>query len=203
MTSKPTVFVVDDDRSVVEAVVELVELLDLNARSYYSAEDFLEEHEPTGPACLVLDFRMPGMSGLELQKELARTGKTLPVIMITGHGDVSVAVEAMKAGAVDFLEKPFRMRQLSDAIQMAIRLDSDRRHLRQQRKSAHPRFQDLTPAEHELMDLIIAGKTNNMIAQQLGLSTGAVEDRRAGIMKKLGVQSRAALLELTATTESL
>jgi len=201
MNAKPTVFVVDDDPAIVEAVMELVKLIDLDAKSYYSASDFLEAYEPTGPACVVLDIRMPGMSGLELQRELAATGNTLPVIMITGHGDIPMAVEAMKAGALEFLEKPFRMQELCDAVQKAIRLETEKWRRREQRQDADRRLEDLTPAERQVMDLVVAGKTNKMIAEELGLSVRAIEDRRARMMRKLGVKNRAELTELTAAAQ--
>ena len=198
MTPKPTVFVVDDDPAVIDAVTGLVDLIDLDARSYLSADDFLKEYEPTGPACLVLDVRMPGMSGLDLQRALAETGSTLPIIMITGHGEVRMAVEAMKAGAAEFLEKPFRMQELCEAIQAAIRRDSEKWRRLEQRAGADRRFEDLTPPEREVMDLGIAGKTNKMTAEERGLSVRALEDRRARLMKKLEVKNRAELMALAA-----
>lgn len=201
MKPEPNVFVVDDDPAMVEAVMELVDLIDLKGKPYYSADQFLEEFEPTGPACLVLDVRMPGMSGMELQQELAKTGKTLPIVMITGHGDIRMAVEAMKAGATEFLEKPFRSQELCDAIQRAVRSECDNWHRRQQRKNVDCRFEGLTSAEREVMELVVAGKTNKMIAEQLGLSVRAVEDRRARMMKKLRLSNRAELMELVAAAE--
>jgi len=203
MQPKPNVFVVDDDPAMVDAVMELVDLIDLKGKPYYSADRFLEEFEPDGPACLVLDVRMPGMSGMELQQELARTGKTVPIVMITGHGDIRMAVEAMKAGATEFLEKPFRSQELCDAIQRAVRSECETWRRRQQRESVDSRFQGLTSAEREVMELVVAGKTNKMIAEQLGLSVRAIEDRRARMMKKLRVSNRAELMELVAAAESV
>jgi len=168
----------------------------LNVESYTSANDFLAAFQRTGPACLVLDIRMPGMSGLELQRELLRSGNELPTIMITGHGDIRMAVEAMKAGAVEFLEKPFRMQELCDSIQRAARLDEERWQRRKEREKVDHRLDDLTSAERNVMGLVVLGKTNKAIAEELGLSVRAIEDRRARMMRKLGVKTRAELLEL-------
>jgi RNA polymerase sigma factor (sigma-70 family) len=194
--NQPTVFVVDDDPAINQAVTDLVEVIGLKASTYTSAIDFLEDFKPSGPACLVLDIRMPGMSGLELQKKLAAAESKVPVVVITGHGDIRMAVEAMKLGAIEFLEKPFRAQELCDSIQKAIRLDEENWRLRQRQQQADQTYARLTPAERQVMDLVVAGKTNKMIAEQLGLSVRAVEDRRARMMKKLGVESRAELLEL-------
>ena len=196
MESEPTVFIVDDDPAIIRVLTELVELIDLRVESYRSADEFIEAYKPTGPACLVLDVRMPGMSGLELQKELLKTGIAPPIVMITGHGDVRMAVEAMNAGAINFLEKPFRTQELCDNIQRAVRLDEERWQRRQQQEEADRRVRNLTPAERAVMDLVVAGKTNKMIADELGLSVRAVEDRRARMMRKLDIKSRADLLEL-------
>ena len=147
MASQPTVFIVDDDPAVSEAITAVVKTIDLKPQSYGSAGEFLEAYKPTGPACLILDVRMPGMSGLELQKELRRTGVTLPIIVVTGHADVRMAVDVMKEGALEFLEKPFRMQELCDNIQKAIRLDTENWQRRQQKQNAHRRIAELTPAE--------------------------------------------------------
>ncbi len=197
-----TVFVVDDDPAVIRALAKLVELIGLRVESYLSADEFLEAYYQAGPGCLVLDVRMPGMSGLELQKKMAQTGINLPIIIITGHGDVRMAVQAMKAGAVEFLEKPFRAQELCESIQKAVRLDSENRQRRQRRKSAECRIAELTDAERTVMNMVVAGKTNKMIAEELGLSVRAIEDRRARMMKKLRVQSRAQLSELAMAAES-
>ena len=201
MISEPTVFIVDDDPAVIRVLTELVQLIDLRVKSYGSADEFIKAYKPTGPACLVLDVRMPGMSGLELQKRLLETGMAPPIIMITGHGDVRMAVEAMNSGAVNFLEKPFRTQELCDNIQRAVRLDEDRwrEHLR--REEADRRMANLTDAERGVMNLVVAGKTNKMMADELGLSIRAVGDRRARMMKKLGAKSRAELRELATAAE--
>ena len=200
MSSQPTVFVVDDDPAINEAVAELVELIGLKVSTYTSATDFLEDFQPRGPACLVLDIRMPGMSGLELQRKLADAQRTVPVVVITGHGDVRMAVEAMKLGAVEFLEKPFRAQELCDSIQKAIRVDEDNWRKRQRQEQVEQTYDRLTPAERQVMDLVVAGKTNKLIAEELGLSVRAIEDRRARMMKKLGVTTRAELLNLARAT---
>jgi len=201
MESKPTVYLVDDDPAILRVLAELVELIELKAECYRSANEFLKTYKPTGPACLVLDVRMPGMSGLELQKELVKSDITLPIIMITGHGDVRMAVEAMSAGALNLLEKPFRTQELCDNIQQAIRIAEERWQHRRQREEFNSLMADLTPAEREVLDLVLAGKTNKMIAEQLGLSVRAIEDRRGRMMKKLGATNRPCLLELVAAAD--
>lgn len=202
MPSDPTVFIVDDDPAVTRALSELIELIDLKAEAYQSADEFLQACRPTGPGCLVLDVRMPGMSGLELQQELLAAGISLPIIMITGHGDIRMAVEAMSAGAFNFLEKPFRTQELCDNIQKAIRLDQDRWRHRQRQAESEQRLAKLTPAECEVLELVVAGKTNKMMAEELGLSVRAIEDRRARMMRNLGVKTRAELVELASPAGS-
>jgi len=163
MESK-TVFVVDDDASILKGVREVVELLGLDVQTYASAEAFLDGYRCSGPGCLVLDVRMPGMSGPALQQEMANQGIFLPVIIITGHGDVQTAVESMKLGAIEFLEKPFRIQELSASIQKALRQDEESWRRRRQREEAHRRLSALTPAERQVMDLVVAGRTNRSIA---------------------------------------
>jgi len=201
MEDKPTVFIVDDDPSITGAISELVEVIDLEPAAYNSADRFLKSYQPDGPGCLVLDIRMPGMSGLELQRELVSRGDRLPIIVITGHGDIRMAVEAMGAGAFNFLEKPFRTQELCDNIQKAVKLDQERWQTHQQRQDAKKRMDRLTPAEHAVLDRVVAGKTNKMIAEELDVSVRAVEDRRARMMKRLAVDSRAELLELAAAAK--
>lgn len=196
MTPEPMVFVVDDDPAVTEAIEELVKLIGLRVRAYGSAGDFLQEYQRNGPACLVLDVRMPGISGLELQKRLTATGDSIPVIIVTGHGDIRMAVDAMKGGAHEFLEKPFRAQDLCDSIQKAVQSDQDTWKRYRQREEARRRIEQLTTAEREVMEMVFAGKTNRSIAEELGLSLRAVEDRRARMMKKLGIESRAELVQV-------
>jgi two-component system response regulator FixJ len=201
MENKPTVFIVDDDPSITDALSELVDIIDLKPAAYNSADLFLKAYRPDGPACLVLDIRMPGMSGLELQRELVSRGDRVPIIIITGHGDIRMAVEAMGAGAFNFLEKPFRTQELCDNIQKAIKLDEERWQTHRQRQDAKKRMDRLTPAEHAVLDQVVAGRTNKMIAEELDVSVRAVEDRRARMMKRLEVDSRAELLELAAAAK--
>jgi len=203
MPSDPTVFIVDDDPAVTRALGGLIESIDLKAVAYQSADEFLNAYRPTGPGCLVLDVRMPGMSGLELQQKLLAAGVSLPIIMITGHGDIRMAVEAMSAGAFNFLEKPFRTQELCDNIQKAIRLDQDRWRHRQRQTRSEQRLAKLTPAECEVLELVVAGKTNKMMAEELGLSVRAIEDRRARMMRNLGVKTRAELVELASAAGSV
>jgi FixJ family two-component response regulator len=193
---EPTVFLVDDDPAIIASLRELVGLLGLHCCCCRSAAEFLEAYRPTGPGCLVLDIRMPGMSGLELQKELTARGIALPTIIITGFGDVRIAVEAMKAGAGEFLEKPFRTQELCDHIQKAIKLDVANWQQRQQRAEVQRQLSALTRAEKQVLALIVAGKTNRLMATELNLSVRTIEDRRARMMRKLGVKSRAELIGL-------
>ncbi|MGD0652719.1 MAG: response regulator [Thermoguttaceae bacterium] len=196
MNREPTVFIVDDDDAIVRSLTAVVELIGLKVKSFASGNEFLKNYKPTGPACLILDVIMPQMSGLELQKHLAAAGIALPTILISGHSDVRTAVEAMKLGAIEFLEKPFSIQELCDNIQKAIRLDEEKWRRREQKHKVDRRLENITPAEHEVMDLVVAGKTNKIIATELDLSIRAVEDRRARMMRKLKVKSRAELLEL-------
>jgi RNA polymerase sigma factor (sigma-70 family) len=196
MNREPTVYIVDDDEAIVQSLTDFVELIGLKVKSYSSGSQFLKEYKSSGPACLILDVIMPDMSGLEMQKQMAAAGITLPTIFITGHSDVRMAVEAMKQGAIEFLQKPFRIQELCDNIQKAIRLDEEKWRRREQKNKVDRRLENLTHAEREVMDMVVAGKTNKAMAEELDLSIRAVEDRRARMMKKLKVKSRAELLEL-------
>jgi two-component system, LuxR family, response regulator FixJ len=196
MKAEPTVFIIDDDPAVIKLVTELAGAIGLTAQSWPSGETFLTDYRPTGPGCLVLDVRMPGISGLQLQKELARQGATLPVILITGYADVRMAVEVMKSGAFDFLEKPFRTQELCDKIQEAVRWHQEIWQRIRQRETVESQIGALTPAERQVMEMVVEGKTNKMIAAELDLSLRAVEDRRARMMKRLRVKSRPELLRL-------
>jgi FixJ family two-component response regulator len=196
MKREPTVFIVDDDEPIVRSLTDVIQLIGLKVKSFPSGSQFLKSYKPSGPACLILDVIMPDMSGLELQKHMAAAGIALPTIIISGHSDVRTAVEAMKLGAIEFFEKPFRIQELCDNIQKAIRLDEEKWRVRELKTKVDRRMENLTPAEREVMDLVVAGKTNKMIAADLDLSIRAVEDRRARMMRKLRVKSRAELLEL-------
>jgi FixJ family two-component response regulator len=196
MKREPTVFIVDDEEPIVRSLTEVFQLIGLKVKSFSSGSQFLKSYKPGGPACLILDVIMPDMSGLELQKRMAAAGIALPTVIISGHSDVRTAVEAMKLGAIEFLEKPFRIQELCDNIQKAIRLDEEKWRVRELKSKVDRRLENLTPAEREVMDQVVAGKTNKMIATDLDLSIRAVEDRRARMMRKLRVKSRAELLEL-------
>jgi len=201
MNREPTVFIVDDDEAIVKSLSDVIELIGLEVKSFTSGSQFLKAYKPSGPACLILDVIMPDMSGLELQKHMTAADITLPTIIISGHSDVRTAVESMKLGAIEFLEKPFHVQELCDNIHKAIRIDKEKWRCREQRHKADRRLENLTPAEREVMHLVVAGKTNKMIATELDLSIRAIEDRRARMMKKLRVKSRAELLELVAMAQ--
>lgn len=192
-----TVFVVDDDADVRNMILGLVESIGLRAECFPSADDFLKAYHPRRPGCLVTDVRLPGMSGLELQESLAHQSSLLPVIVITGHADVPLAVRAMKSHAVDLLEKPFNTQELLDRIQHALRLDTERRCEQAATARIASRVATLTPREREVMDLVVRGLANKQIAYQLGLSEKTVETHRSRVMKKLSVSSVADLVRLS------
>lgn len=196
MTASATVYVVDDDEDAVRPIVKVIEQIGLRAVAFGSAREFLDHYRPTGPACLVLDVWMPEMSGVALQEQLAAAHLQLPVIVISAYADVRLAVEVMRHGALNFLEKPFRMQELVESIQEAIRRDQEQWRRREEQEAATRRFRQLSSPERQVLELLLAGKTNSTIAKELGVSVRTVENRRARIMKKLGVDSRAELLEL-------
>jgi FixJ family two-component response regulator len=198
LLAQPLVHVVDDDPAVTRLLADLVKAIGLEVAAYRSAEEFLEACQPSGPGCLVLDVRVPGMSGMELQKQLTAAGSTLPIIFVTGHADVRMAVEAMERGAFGFLEKPFRPQELCEKIAAAVRLDSEAWRRREEQQAAAGRLAQLTPAQRKVADRVVAGKTNKMIAQELGLSIRTVEAHRAGLMQRLGIGSRTELVGLMA-----
>jgi len=193
---EPTVFLVDDDPAILRILTRLVRSLGLKAAAYKSADAFLKAYQPPEPGCLVLDVRMPGMSGLEVQSHLAATQDTLPIIFITGYGDVRMAVEAMERGAFSFLEKPFRTQELCDKIQEAVGLAEKNWQRRREREDAVARLATLTPAERRVLEPLVAGGTNKMVAAGLGISVRTVEVHRARIMKKLRLKTRTELLKL-------
>ena len=194
---EPVVFVVDDDRAMRESLTWLLDSVGLRVRSYANARDFLAEYDPAQPGCLVLDVRMPGMSGLDLQAELARRGVELPTIVITGHAEVSMAVRAVKAGAIDFIEKPFSDQLLLDRVRQALEIDLEAREVRRRREDARRRLATLTAREREVLDLVVAGKANKEIASALGVSPKTVEVHRAHVMSKMYVDSLAELIRIT------
>lgn len=196
-TPAATVFVVDDDQAVCKSLSWLIESVGLPVRSCYSAREFLEVYDPTQPACVLLDVRMPGMSGLELQQRLFDDGIRVPVIVMTGHGDVAMAVRAMKCGAVDFVEKPFNDQLVLDLIQQAIAKDIAHHDARLKRETIAARLRLLTAREKEVMDLVVAGKSNKDIAGVLELSAKTVEAHRNKVMMKMEATSLAELVQMS------
>lgn len=192
----PTVFVVDDDQAIRNSLTWLIESVGMPVKTYASADEFLSSYYPGRVGCLLLDVRMPGMSGMELLAHLVREDSRLPVIMITGHGDVAMAVEAMKSGAADFIEKPFHDEELLTSIRNALKLDEKRRLLRSQRAEIAVRLAELTPREHEVMAMVTAGRANKEIAAVLGVSAKTVEAHRARVMDKMHARSLAELVRM-------
>ena len=188
---KPTVFIVDDDAAIRFAMQALMDSVNLNHEIFESGDEFLEKITEQRPGCLVLDIRMPGLGGLELQEELIKRGNTLPIIFITGHGDVPMAVEAMQKGAVDFIQKPFRDQELLDRIREALATDEERREEQQQHAEVNQRLDRLTNREREVFDLVVTGKPNKVIAYELGVSQRTVEIHRARVMEKMQARSLA------------
>src|SRR6185437_3953756 len=193
---QPMVFVVDDDEAVRSALKLLLKSVGLTATALPTAQQFLATYDPLQPGCLVLDVRMPGMSGLELQEHLNLKGVVIPVIFITGHGDVPMAVEAMQQGAFDFLQKPFRDQDLIDRIQKALAKDKQNRAELGERSRNRERFESLTPREREVLALVASGKPNKVMAAELGVSQRTVEIHRARVMEKMGVSSLAQLVRI-------
>jgi FixJ family two-component response regulator len=193
MSVPPLIHVVDDDESMRGALLRLLAAAGFAARGYASAGEFLIEPPLDRPGCLLLDVRMPGPSGLDLQAALLRQGVTLPVVFLTGHGDVASSVSAMKIGAVDFLEKPVERATLLDAIQRALARDAAQREASQQAEALRARFASLTPREREVFTHIVAGRLNKQIAATLGIAERTVKAERAQVMAKLEVGSAAEL----------
>jgi two-component system response regulator FixJ len=195
----PTVFIVDDDAAIRIAMAALMESVNLEHEIFDSADEFLEKVADQRPGCLVLDIRMPGLGGLELQEELIKRKNTLPIIFITGHGDVPMAVEAMQKGAVDFIQKPFRDQELLDRIREALETDEERREARQQHDEVTLRLERLTKREREVFDLVVTGKPNKVIAYELDVSQRTVEIHRARVMEKMQARSLADLVKMHMT----
>ncbi len=196
MPPEPVVFVVDDDRAMRDSLRWLLDSVGLPVRTYATAADFLADHDPAQPGCLILDVRMPGMSGLDLQAELTRRGVELPTIIITGHAEVPMAVRAVKAGAIDFIEKPFSDQLLLDRVRQALALDRGAREVRSRREDACQRLAALTAREREVLHLVVAGKANKEIAFELGVSPKTIEVHRAHVMSKMQVDSLAELIRI-------
>ncbi len=195
-THTPTVFIVDDDQEVRDAIKLLMVSVGLAAETYESAQDFLDRVNPLRCGCLVLDIRMKGMSGLDLQDRLALEEVHPPIIIITGHGDVPMAVRAVKAGAVDFIEKPFNDQLLLDAVHRAIEQDAERRGRASRLADIQTRVQRLTPRELEILDMVVAGKRNKVIAIDLDISQSTVEAHRAKVMEKMEAASLSDLMRM-------
>jgi FixJ family two-component response regulator len=191
-----TVFVVDDDTSVRTALKRLIKSLGFKVETFDSAQAFLKHGPHDGPACLVLDIRMPGMSGIELQEQLTDTGLGMPIIFITGHGNIPMSVKAMKAGAVDFIEKPFEDQNLIDAINVAIKKNMKFRTEQAEIKDLQQRADSLTPREHEVFILVASGMLNKQIAFDLGMSEKTVKVHRARVMQKMKAESLADLVRI-------
>jgi two-component system response regulator FixJ len=192
----PTVFVVEDDEAVRKLMRTLLSSVGLNTAAFASAQDFLSNYHAQQAGCLVLDVRMPGMSGLELQQLLNMRGAVLPVIFVSGHGDIPMAVEAMQHGAFDFLPKPFRDQDLIDRVQRALEKDRANRGQLRERDRIRERFESLTPREREVLALVTSGKANKVMAADLGVSQRTVEIHRARVMEKMGAASLAQLVRM-------
>jgi FixJ family two-component response regulator len=198
----PVVFVIDDDRMIREGLQSLIRSVGLRVETFASAQDFLVAKRPDVPACLVLDVRMPGLSGLDLQVKLGEAGAQIPIIFITGHGDIPMSVRAMKDGAHEFLTKPVRGQDLLDAIQKAIASDRELRKHRQESTEIRARFDSLTPREKEVLDLVVAGLLNKQIADQLRMSELTVKTHRAHVMEKTQAESLAHLVRMSERLKS-
>jgi len=192
----PVVFVVDDDPSVCRAIKRLVESVGLRVELFGSAQEFLHSERPDAASCLVLDIRLPGMSGLEFQRELAKADIHIPIVFITGHGDIPMTVRAMKAGAVEFLTKPFRDQDLLDAIQQGLERDRTRRAQEAEVAILRERFESLTPREREVLPWVVSGLPNKQIADAVRASEATVKVHRSQLMRKMGVQSVAELVRM-------
>ena len=192
----PIVFIVDDDDSVRKALTRLIKSVDLTVETFASAHDFLKRKSHNGPACLLLDIRMPGLSGLDLQDELVAAGRTLPIIFISAHGTIPLTVRAMKAGAVDFIEKPFEDQTLLDAINQSLKKDRQAKLEQAEVGEIQRRVDSLTPREREVFALVVSGKLNKQIAFELGTTERTIKAHRARVMKKMQAKSLADLIRL-------
>ncbi len=199
---EPLVYVVDDDEAIRDSLTLLLKAVGLASQTFSSAAEFLNHYDPEQHGCLVADIRMPGMSGLDLQDELNRGGAQIPLIFITGHGDVPMAVDAMKSGALDFIEKPFRDQDLLDRVQQALARDKERRIENLKTLAIRERLATLTPRETEVMECVVQGQANKVIAMDLGVSQRTVEIHRARVMEKMAVRSVAKLVRAVEAAKS-
>ena len=192
----PTVFIVEDDRGMRQAIQNLVESVGLRAEAYATGQEFLQRKRTSDPSCLVLDVRLPQVSGLDLQRQLAQTGVQIPIIFITAHGDIPMSVRALKSGAVEFLTKPFRDQDLLDAIQQALQRDSAARKQQAEIHELNERYQSLTVREREVMTLVVSGMLNKQIAAEIGASEATVKIHRGHVMQKMEARSLVDLVRM-------
>ena len=202
MSQAPVVFVVDDDPSVRSSLKFLMSSVGLQVEGFESADALLKRNPPDAPSCLVLDVRLRGLSGLDFQHELAARNCHMPIIFITGHGDIPMSVRAMKAGAVEFLTKPFRDQDLLDAVRIALEKDRERRERKREVSDLKERFNSLTPREQEVISMVVSGKLNKQIADQLGTAENTVKVHRSRVMEKMHAQSVAELVKMIDKLES-
>jgi RNA polymerase sigma factor (sigma-70 family) len=202
MSEGPVVFVVDDDPSIRSSLKFLMSSVGLQVEGFESADALLKRNPPDAPSCLVLDVRLRGLSGLDFQRQLAAKNCHMPIIFITGHGDIPMSVRAMKAGAVEFLTKPFRDQDLLDAVRIALEKDRERRERKKEISDLKERFNSLTPREQEVISMVVSGKLNKQIADQLGTAENTVKVHRSRVMEKMHAQSVAELVRMIGKLES-